>query len=182
MHTLHAWIFSLSDRTHVIDNARCFRKLIGTFPARERMPERYATFMNNELKKTWRKKWLMSINELTDINLQQISWTNISLENPHWTYIEFISSYFDDLVLSENYVDEIKQGYVSNVEYETIKDWHKKLLDYQSPRRENFDNYMILNDPKWLEIVDIGKHSKFNLSEVISAEEKKLLVKKLNVA
>ena len=41
VHTLHAWFSAHSESTQVSENLGCFRKIFGTFPARERMPERY---------------------------------------------------------------------------------------------------------------------------------------------
>lgn len=146
-------------------------------PPLRQAAERYATFMNDETKNNWRDRWLNSINELSSIGLQQISWTNISLDNPHYTFIEFMSCYFDDLVLSEDYSKELKQNYVSLKEYKTIEDWHKKLIAYKTPQNDDFDNYAILVDPNWIEIVELGRQSKFMLAEILSTAEKEILMK-----
>jgi|SRR6218665_629048 len=137
--------------------------------------------MNDEFKKNWRERWLSSVNELTSIGLQQVSWTNISLNNPHWSFIEFLSCYFDDLVLSENYVQEIEQDFVSQNEYEVIEAWHKSLDNYKSPNNDDYDNYSILTDPNWIKIVELGKKSKLKLSEVLSLDEKVILTANINV-
>ncbi|MBD3584038.1 hypothetical protein [Flavobacterium selenitireducens] len=138
--------------------------------------------MDDETKKNWRKNWLLSINELTSIGLQQISWTNISLKSPHWTFVEFISSYFDDLALSENYHDEISRDLVSLDEYKIIENWHKSLSKYQPPKSDYSGHYSILIDPEWNKIVEFGKQSKIKLAEIVSFEEREILLSNLNIA
>ena len=51
----------------------------------------------------WRENWLISINELTDYNLQKTSWLNKETKSPHWSYVEFMCSYFNDLTLENGY-------------------------------------------------------------------------------
>ncbi len=131
--------------------------------------------------KDWRERWLNSINELTSIGLQFTSWTNIRLDNPHWSYIEFSSCYFDDLSISEDYEDEIKIGLVNKSEFEIISDWHGRLLQYNPPNGDYYDNYSVLNDPKWIEIVEIGKQAKLILAEILISEERDILLENKNV-
>ena len=132
-------------------------------------------------KETWRKNWLNSINELTTLELQKNSWLNSENKNPHWSYIEFLSCYFDDLEISENYTDELNINLISQQEYEIIKDWHNRLNKYEEPNNDSYNHKLILEDSKWYEIVEIGKNAKRQLSQILNLQERELLEKNKNV-
>ena len=84
-------------------------------------------------------------------------------------------SYFDDLVIDDNYKDQLNKGWVSNEEIEIIKAWHKALDKYDSPNNNDFDHEAILNDPKWLDILHIGVNTKNKLAETLNETEKQFL-------
>ena len=94
--------------------------------------------------------------------------------NPHWSFIEFISCYFDDLVISENYEDEIKTGVVTKEEYETVKEWHNLIAEYKAPNNDNYNHEKILEDKIWVEILKIGEKAKRDLSGIINKMEKEM--------
>ena len=133
-------------------------------------------------RKNWRENWLKSINELTSFEIQKKTWLDFENANPHWSFIEFISCYFDDLVISENYDDEIKTGLVTKEEYETIKEWHNLIAEYKAPNNDNYNHEKILEDKIWVEILKIGEKAKRDLSGIINKTEKKILEKEINVA
>ncbi len=133
-------------------------------------------------RKNWRENWLKSINELTSFEIQKKTWLDFENTNPHWSFIEFISCYFDDLVISENYDDEIKTGLVTKEEYETIKEWHNLIAEYKAPNNDNYNHEKILEDKIWVEILKIGEKAKRDLSGIINKTEKKILEKEINVA
>ena len=130
-------------------------------------------------KEMWREKWLDSINELTDLNLQEKSWLNENLKSPHWSFTEFMCCYFDDLHLDLNYEDYIKADWITENEYEIIKYWHTKLNQYLSPNENEWVDNLILKDEKWLEILKIGEIAKQNLSKILNENEKLILNKNL---
>jgi hypothetical protein len=132
--------------------------------------------MNKEI---WRENWLISINELTDYNLQQKSWLNKKTKNPHWSFIEFMCSYFDDLFLQDGYEQYLKINWVTDLEYSVIKDWHNKLDKYKSPSENDWADDLILNDTNWIGIVKLGEITKQNLLHILSRNEKEILEKNL---
>uniref|UniRef100_UPI00404ADE48 hypothetical protein n=1 Tax=Flavobacterium sp. TaxID=239 RepID=UPI00404ADE48 len=108
-------------------------------------------------KEIWRERWLVSINELTSIDLQKKFWLMKDNENPHWTFVEFICCYFDDLSLDDDYFDVLKCNWVSVEEFEILKKWHFELKSYNSPNDDDYNHELILTDKKWVELVEFGK-------------------------
>ncbi|MDP3681487.1 MAG: hypothetical protein Q8R22_11710 [Flavobacterium sp.] len=130
----------------------------------------------------WRKKWFASINELTSLELQQKSWLNKQNTNPHWSFIEFTECYFDDLFVNDNYTHALNEGLINQQEYDVIKAWHEMLSEYVSPNEDDYNHNSILNDPNWIEVIELGLKMKKNLSEIINSEERLILEEKINVA
>ncbi|WP_320815153.1 hypothetical protein [Flavobacterium sp.] len=114
-------------------------------------------------KEIWRERWLVSINELTSIDLQKKSWLMKENENPHWSFIEFTSCYFDDLCLDDDYLDVLKSNWVSTEEFEILKNWHFKLKSYNPPNDDCYNHELILKDINWIELVESGKKVRVEL-------------------
>ena len=131
-------------------------------------------------KNKWREKWLDSINELTSLSLQKKSWLDRTHTNPHWTFIEFMCSYFDDLAIDDNYLNLLKNRWITKIEFEIIKEWHEALSQYRSPKDDDYDNDAVINDLKWLEILQKGMQAKVKLSEILSDSEKHILNDEIN--
>ena len=131
-------------------------------------------------KNKWREKWLDSINELTSLSLQKKSWLDRTHTNPHWTFIEFMCSYFDDLAINDNYLNLLKNRWITKIEFEIIKEWHEALSQYRSPKDDDYDNDAVINDLKWLEILQKGMQAKVKLSEILSDSEKHILNDEIN--
>lgn len=125
----------------------------------------------------WRERWLRSVNELTSLELQRKSWLDKTHTNPHWSFIEFMCCYFDDLVIDDKYKYQLDKGWISNLEYELIEDWHIELDNYNAPNNDDYDNEAILNDPKWLEILEIGIKAKVELAKTLDETERDFLTK-----
>ena len=136
--------------------------------------------MTSDQKKLWRERWLGCINELTSLDLQKKSWLDMTQTNPHWSFVEFMCSYFDDLGIDDNYEYSIEKGWLTNNEFEIIKDWHEALDNYDSPKNDNHNPVSILNDPKWLAILQIGLIMKNKLSVTLNETEKKILTEEIN--
>ena len=128
-------------------------------------------------KEIWRQRWLDAINELTSLDLQKKSWLDRQNTRPHWTFVEFMCSYFDDL-LFDGYNYYIDCGWVSRQEYEIIQDWHETLEKYKSPNNDDYDDDAVLNDTKWLHIIQTGADAKNKLSEILQPDEKTFLKEK----
>lgn len=89
-------------------------------------------------------------------------------------------SYFDDLVIDDNYKYPLDKGWMTFQEYEIIKDWHEELDKYNSPKNDDYDDEAILNDPKWLDILKIGVNTKCKLAESLSEIEKQILTEEID--
>ena len=136
--------------------------------------------MTNDDKSLWRERWLGCINELTSLDLQKKSWLDKTQTNPHWSFVEFMCSYFDDLGIDDNYKNPIDSGWLTDKEFEIIKDWHEALDKYDSPKNDDFDHAAILTDPKWLYILQSGLTMKNQLASVLNETEKKTLTEEIN--
>jgi hypothetical protein len=123
----------------------------------------------DELKRYWRMYWMHYLNSLADIKLQE-RWLNKKITNPAWSYVEFVESYYDQV--PDGYNSLIQNGYVSKIEYDCIKDFHKELNKY-SPPNQSDNPEDILKDPKWVELVKLCKRSLHALNEVLVDEKEK---------
>ncbi|PKG42577.1 hypothetical protein [Psychroflexus sp. MES1-P1E] len=133
--------------------------------------------MGNEL---WRNRWLSCINELTSLNLQRQSWFDKRNSNPHWSFVEFMCSYFDDLGIDNNYEYQLKQGWITRTELDTVSTWHQLLDKYDSSKKDDYDVEAILSDKNWLVIIEEGEKAKNELSKIISDEEKLILLEEID--
>jgi hypothetical protein len=135
---------------------------------------------NQNQKKLWRDRWLSCIDELTSFELQRKSWVDKSNTNPHWSFVEFMCSYFDDLGIDGNYEYQLKQGWITRTELDSISAWHQLLDKYNSPKNDDYDVEAILADKKWLMIIEEGEKAKNELSKYISDEEKRILFEEID--
>ncbi|HSC53163.1 MAG TPA: hypothetical protein VLC98_06085 [Phnomibacter sp.] len=131
--------------------------------------------MTSDDKNLWRERWLGCINELTSLDLQKKSWLDKTHTNRHWSFVELICSYFDDLGINDNYKNPLDKGWVTGHEFEIIKDWHEALDKYDSPKNDDYDHAAILNDHKWLDILQSGLTMKSKLALTLNETEKKIL-------
>ena len=122
----------------------------------------------------------VGINELTSLDLQKKSWLDRTHTNPHWSFVEFMCSYFDDLAIDENYKYQLDKDWVTKKEYEIIEDWHIALDKYNSPKKDDYDNEAILNDPKWLEISQIGVATRNDLAKILNDTERQFLTAEID--
>lgn len=136
--------------------------------------------MTHDDKKIWREKWLSSINELTSLDLQKKSWLDKTHTNPHWSFVEFMSCYFDDLGIENNYKYPIDNSFLTDQEFEIIKYWHEVLDKYNPPKNDDYEHEAILTDPKWLDILQTGLTMKNKLASTLNETEKKILTEEIN--
>lgn len=131
-------------------------------------------------KDIWRKRWLSCINKLTSLDLQRKSWLDKTNTNPHWTFVEFMCTYFDDLAIDNSYKYQLEKEWVLKQEFEIIKEWHEELDKFHSPQNDDYDHEAILNDPKWLEIVQMGVNARNKLAKTLSERERQFLTDEID--
>ena len=127
-------------------------------------------------KELWRNRWLSCINELTSMELQKKYWLDKSNENPHWSFIEFMSGYFDDLGIDNDYENQLKNNWISEEEFSVIIEWHKKLEKYEAPKKDDYDVEGILKDENWQQIVCEGDKVKKKLGKLLNSAERNILI------
>jgi hypothetical protein len=132
-------------------------------------------------KNLWRERWLGCINELTSLDLQKKSWLDKTPTNPHWSFVEFMCTYFDDLFPDDNYQYILKNGWITDEELRIISELHEALDKYNSPNNDDYDNEAILNDQKWLAIINLGQSVRAKLKNVLTADEIRILIEGKNV-
>ena len=150
-------------------------KIHGFIP-RNRVPKRIEIIEPKMETETWRRTWILMIKDLTNLEYQKRTWLNQNNTNPYYSFVEFMCSYFDDLDLSDGYENSIKNGLVTQKEYESIFEWNKQLSEYDSPNNNDYDHKAILNDEKWINIVELGKKSIVNLKPELNKFERGLLI------
>lgn len=126
-------------------------------------------------RETWRKNWLEFIAELTSIELQRSSWLHPENQNPHWTFVEFMCGYFDDAIHQDPYSKHIANGLVSVNEHAAIQLWHEALDAYKTPTGDEHDHQAILEDPKWIAIVEAGSAARQRLVLLVNEKERSIV-------
>ena len=150
-------------------------KLWGFLP-RNKVPKNIEIENLKMDKETWRRNWILMIKDLTNLKYQKKTWLDPNNTNPYYSFIEFMCSYFDDLNISDGYEKLINSGLVTQTEFESIAEWNNSLSEYDSPNNDDYNNKAVLNDPKWLEIIEIGIKSIENLKPKLSKSERSLLI------
>ncbi|MEP1489260.1 MAG: hypothetical protein ABJK28_12605 [Algibacter sp.] len=150
------------------------------FISRNRVPKKIKIIKPIMTDETWRRRWIFMIIDLTNLEYQKKTWLAPNNTNPYYSFIEFMCSYFDDLDLSDGYDKHIKSSLVSKKEYESISKWHKLLSEYESPNNDDYNNEAILNDKKWVSIIDLGIKSIESLQPKLNKFEKSFFIKELN--
>lgn len=118
----------------------------------------------------WRAHWLSSIQELADLEMQRATWLNPHNENRHYTFVEYVESYFTDLALGKDsggYPARIAENLLSEEEAAAVCRLHV-LFDSYIPPTDWYDHRTILEDPKWLDVVDAAQSAQACLATIIS--------------
>jgi hypothetical protein len=106
-----------------------------------------------EYRRLWRLRWLDSLQELGDFEVQEKTWAEPP--NPHFSYREYLCCYLDDCSLTKadgGYDRAIADGQVSPAEAEAVRSFHEALESYQEPGSV-YDDDAVLRDPKWKAVV-----------------------------
>ena len=157
-------------------NSRTPDGKIGGYIERKRVPQNIEIIEREMDKETWRRNWLFMLKDLTNLDYQRKTWLDPNNTNPYYSFVVFMCSYFDDLNITDGYDKLIDSDLVSRDEYESIEKWHKLLAAYNSPNNEDHDNLAILNDQKWIDILELGKESIENLKPKLNSIERSLLL------
>jgi hypothetical protein len=131
-------------------------------------------------KEIWRERWLTSINELTDIELQKKSWLDFSNKNPHWSFVEFNCVYFDEILADFDYAHYLEIRWINSNEYDIIYSWHDELDKYFAPDGDHYNHEIILKDKNWLDIVKLGLKTKKTLINILKLKEREILMNKIS--
>jgi len=123
----------------------------------------------------WRKNWLTSIAELSDIDKQRRVWLDTQQANPHSSFVEYMSSYLDDLFIVDDFQDFVDKGLISQKEAECVREFHLLARSYTPPQNDDYDHPAILNDPNWVNVVNAAAEAKRRLLGGLDENETKFL-------
>ncbi len=82
--------------------------------------------------------------------------------------------------IDDNYKYQFDNAWLTNQEFDIIKDWHHNLDKYDSPKNDDYDHVAILENAKWLDIIKRGQIMKSKLIGVLNEIEKKILTNEIN--
>lgn len=126
--------------------------------------------------KNWRLRWLKILYEFTHLDYQKGLWVENKYSNMSSSYYEDICQYFDDIAIDGDYTTQLNDGYIDKTEYELIKEFHKKLGEYDPGNKTDIE---ILNDTIWRETIELGFLAWSNLKSIISDTGEKEYISKL---
>jgi len=113
--------------------------------------------------------------------LQRKAWLDPLHSDPHACFDEFMCCYFDDLGLGTEYELPLRSGYVLAAEYSLLKAWHQALGQYRAPISTTYHPNQILEDPRWVELMQQGKEAKERLRDLLEGQERKLLLSRKDI-
>ena len=128
-----------------------------------------------ETKEIWRQLWLESINVLTSLKLQKNSCENGVNGDSYHSLVKYVNCYFEIVLHGfdyEFYINDIE--WITQEEYEIIKDWHNELHRYVALKPARFSS-SILSDMNWLNILCDGWLAKQKLMLILPKFESKIL-------
>lgn len=120
--------------------------------------------VKKNLRKNWRSNWLSSIFEFSHLEYQKGLWINRKYTNEIWWFDEDICRYFDDSNLDDNYESQLKEKFISEVEFNSVKEFHSSFLiciDEEKYQGKVMSDFERINDNEWIAIVKLG-HSTWN--------------------
>jgi hypothetical protein len=118
---------------------------------------------SKETQSILRRDWFLSVQEISDIQLQRRTWLDPNNRNPHWSYIELCCCYPAD--------DQLEDGrrweYLSVEELELLQKLGNALAVHQAPGGNGYDNAAIVDDPAWHEVVALAEHVRHSLLALV---------------
>ena len=124
--------------------------------------------MENDLIKSVRLRWLLSLFEFSHINFQKKVWLEAAVEDYISDYNEAICQYFDDLNLNSGFEKFIEEGFANQNEYKVLNEFHKTLCRYsEKPEKQNLSDKNILRDNEWIELTQLAFKNWNQLKNII---------------
>lgn len=126
-----------------------------------------------DVRSAWRRRWLESIQEIADFDIQKQTWLNPDNSNPHFSYVEYVASYFDDLVLAsaDSYPERVREGLLNQEETLVVADFHARFDVYVESGR--WDPQAVLNVPAWLAVVAAARLAQARLLALLDDDSEK---------
>ena len=122
----------------------------------------------DEARRYWREKWLRSVEEVANLDMQHAAWLNPHGRNSHYTFFEYVTCYRYDLSLGAGYAPLVEAGYLTAAEAQAVADFHRQMLGYTAPNDDNNDMPAILRDPEWLKVVAAARAARERLLVMIT--------------
>jgi len=148
---------------------------ISGFIPRNRVPRKTIINKIELTNENWRRSWLFAIKDLSNLEYQKANWLNPLNTNPFYSFTEFMGLYFEDLDLTNGYEKHIKNSRLSLEEFEIISDWHQYLSEYKSPNHDDNNSKAILEDDRWLNIIEKGLKTIEYLKPIVNRYDRGLL-------
>ena len=127
-------------------------------------------------KEIWRKRWLFAINGLISFEFQENGIAKMTSNDAHSSFNYFVNLYFVDTLFGFNYDFYVGHSHwLTQEEYEAVKDWHNELESNLFPNHKYLYKTDILRDNLWLSILQKGILAKQKLKLIIPESEKKYL-------
>jgi hypothetical protein len=123
----------------------------------------------------WRKNWLTSIAELSNIDEQRRLWLDAQQANPHSSFVEYMNSHFDDLFIGNDFQDFVVKGMVTPKEAVCVREFYILAQSYTPPQNDDYDHAAILDDPNWVSVVNAAAEAKRCLLAGLDEDETKYL-------
>lgn len=129
-----------------------------------------------EYHRDWRGKWLVALHQFADYDLHRKMWLDPTKTNPHWSYVEFMSKYFSNILLQDDYGWAFREKMITLEEADAVQSLHELLLVHQSPGGDDWNNQAILEDPAWRAITREAATVQAKLATLLThPEERRLL-------
>lgn len=113
--------------------------------------------MNDEIRINIRNRWIKSIFELAHSEFQNRLWIEADYENSVGNFTECVCSYFDDLNLDDGYSEFIKNGIISESEFEIVSELHSEFDKYvEKTKEKDLSDKDVLKDVGWITVTNFG--------------------------
>jgi len=91
------------------------------------------------------------------------------------SFDDFVNIYVDKVLCGYDYQFYIEENWLTQAEYEIIKDWHNEIENYILSINDDSNDTTIISDNKCLSILHNGMLVKQKLMLIISESEKEYL-------
>lgn len=126
------------------------------------------------IRHVWRKCWLWSLHSFTSLKDQEELWL-AKRPGEMQTFDECMCCYFDDTFHGQSLDHWCTEGFLSQAEVDTCRDFHHLAHTYTPPPEDapGGDDRLILVDPKWHHVVAVAQDTWKRLRSLITSEEER---------